>query len=268
MQLLPDLPLPADAAVQLIDYQAEVDRFPTFKERVENGKRLFKSRNRKTNSTFNAVKSVLAAMCSGARRCAYCEDSAADEVEHIYPKHFYPDRIFVWRNYIYACGPCNSPKGSRFAVFTIGPDSRVELARDEYTSSPPPAGLSGLIDPRVEDASHFLELELRETFYFVERAAPGTLDYERAKYTIEVLGLNARELLPAARRAAYRDYRAHLSQYLAVRDGGGDEAELLRLATEVRIRQHPTVWAEMKRQHASLPNLAPLFAAAPEALSW
>jgi uncharacterized protein (TIGR02646 family) len=268
MQLLPDLPLPPDVAAQLIEYQAEVDRFSTFKERVENGKRLFRSRNRNTNPTFNAIRDVLTAMCSGARRCAYCEDSAADEVEHIYPKHFYPDRVFVWRNYIYACGPCNSPKGSRFAVFAAGPDSKVELARNEYVSLPPPAGVSALIDPRVEDASQFLALELRDTFYFVARGAPGTLDYERAEYTIDVLGLNARELLPAARRAAYRDYRAHLSQYRTVRDSADDPAELQRLATEIRTRQHPTVWSEMKRQHASLPILSPLFAAVPEALSW
>jgi len=104
--------------------------------------------------------------------------------------------------------------------------------------------------------------------HFVERAAAGTLDHERARYTIEILGLNEREVLPAARRAAYRDYRAHLSQYLAVRSNGGDEAELTRLAHEIRARQHPTVWSEMKRQHASLPNLAPLFAAVPEALTW
>lgn len=268
MQCLPDLPLPPAAAAQLIEYQAEIDRLVMFDQRVEAGKRLFRSRNQKSNATFVAVRNVLTAMCSGARRCAYCEDSAADEVEHVYPKHFYPDRVFVWRNYVYACGPCNAPKGSQFAVFPAGPDSRVELAHTEHASSPPPVGVPGLIDPRVEDATRFLALELRDTFYFVERAAAGTLDHERAKYTIKVLGLNEREILPAARRAAYLDYRAHLSQYLAVRTHGGDGAELTRLASEIRTRQHPTVWSEMKRQHADLPNLSRLFAAVPEALNW
>lgn len=269
MQRLPDLPLPAAAAAQLIAYQAEIDRLATFAEQVESGKRLFRSRNQRTNATFNAIKTVLTAMCSGSRRCAYCEDSAADEVEHIYPKHFYPDRVFVWRNYVYACGPCNGPKGSSFAVFPAGPDSQVELTRlSESAPSPPPTGEPGLIDPRTEDATQFLALELRETFYFVERAPAGTLEHERARYTIKILGLNEREVLPASRRAAYKDYRAHLSQYLTVRTHGGDAAELTRLATEIRTRQHPTVWSEMKRQHASLPNLAPLFAAVPEALTW
>ncbi|HWO19161.1 MAG TPA: hypothetical protein VNO30_10300 [Kofleriaceae bacterium] len=268
MLRLPDLPLPAPAAAQLVEYQTEIDCLPTFAERVEAGKRLFGSRNNKSNATFKSVKEVLTAMCSGARRCAYCEDSAADEVEHIYPKHFYPDRVFAWPNYVYACGPCNGPKGSSFTVFTAGPSSGVELTRSEDAPSPPPTGRPGLIDPRTEDATRLLVLDLQDTFWFVERAAPGTLDHERARYTIDTLGLNKREYLPLARRAAYRDYRAHLSQYLAVRSSGGDEAELQRLETEIRTRQHPTVWSEMRRQHANIPILAPLFAAVPEALTW
>jgi hypothetical protein len=198
----------------------------------------------------------------------YCEDSLADEVEHIYPKNFYPDRVFVWSNYVYACGPCNGPKGSSFAVFTADAGSKVELTRSPDPPAPPPTGVPGLIDPRAEDATRLLALDLRETFYFVERAARGTLDHERASYTIKILGLNKRDDLPRARRAAYRDYLAHLTQYVVVRTSGGDEAELQRLADEIRTRQHPTVWSEMKRQHASLPLLAPLFAAAPEALTW
>ena len=268
MQRLPDLPLPTEAAAQLIEYQAEIDRLATFAERVKAGKRLFKSRNNKNNATFNAVKDVLTAMCSGVRRCVYCEDSLADEVEHIYPKHFYPDRVFAWPNYAYACGPCNGPKGSKFAVFTAGAGSKVEIVRSDDAPAPPPAGIPGLIDPRMEDASQLLALDLRETFYFVERPPRGTLERERATYTIDILGLNARDDLRRARRAAYRDYHAHLTQYVVVRTGGGDDAELQRLAHEIRTRQHPTVWSEMKRQHASLPLLVPLFAAVPEALTW
>ncbi|HEX4420624.1 MAG TPA: hypothetical protein VH165_22070 [Kofleriaceae bacterium] len=267
MKLLPDLSLPDAAATQLVIYQAEVDH-GTFAERVARGKRLFKSRNRKGNTTFDSVKNRLTEMCSGARRCAYCEDSAADEVEHVYPKHFYPDRVFVWRNYIYACGPCNSPKGSRFAGYPAGAGSQVELSQPAHTLSPPPAGVPGLLDPRVENGTEFLALELRDTFYFVACAPAGTLEYERARYTIDVLGLNKREILPRARRAAYQDYCAHLRQYIAVHREGGDTAELTRLKLEILTRQHPTVWFEMKRQHASLPALATMFAEVPEALSW
>jgi hypothetical protein len=46
------------------------------------------------------------------------------------------------------------------------------------------------------------------------------------------------------------------------------QSHLDQLAQEVRERQHPAVWFEMKRQHASLPELTLAFAAAPEALFW
>lgn len=72
MQRLPDLPLPAAAAAQLDTYQAELDRQGTFAERVARGKQLFKTYNRKGNTTFDTIKNVLTEMCSGARRCAYC----------------------------------------------------------------------------------------------------------------------------------------------------------------------------------------------------
>lgn len=268
MQRLPDLSLPEEAAAQLVDYQAELDRLPTFAERVAAGKRLFKSRNNKNNATFNAVKEVLTAMCSGARRCVYCEDSLADEVEHIYPKHFYPDRVFSWSNYVYACGPCNSPKGSTFAVFTASAGSKVDLVRTKDAPSPPPVGVPGLIDPRVEDAARLLTLDLQGSFLFVPRTTLSTFEHERATYTIEILGLNKRDALPQARRVAYEDYLAHLTRYIGVRTGGGDKADLQRLAHGIRTRQHPTVWYEMRRQHPKLPRLAPLFAAAPEALTW
>lgn len=45
-------------------------------------------------------------------------DSAADEVEHIAPKALFPERVFDWTNYIYACGPCNGPKSNRYSYVT------------------------------------------------------------------------------------------------------------------------------------------------------
>jgi uncharacterized protein (TIGR02646 family) len=269
MQYLPFHHLPVNTLATLATYQAEVDDVAIFAERVATGKKLFKSRNNSANLTFKIIKKVLTKMCSGVRRCVYCEDSLADEVEHIYPKHFYPDRVFSWPNYVYACGPCNGPKESKFAVFTAGADSKVELVRTSDAPLPPPVGISGLLDPRVEDPAQMLALDIRGgTFWFVPRSSKGTLDYERATYTIETLGLNKRDVLPSARRAAYKDYIAHLTQYVVVRTGGGDESELQRLAHEIATRQHPTVWAEMRRQHQQLHLVAPLFAAAPEALSW
>lgn len=266
--LLPNVALPSNALAKLGKYQAIVDAEADYVNRVASAKRIFRTRNRRGNRTFDIVKVALTAMCSGARRCAYCEDSAADEVEHVLPKDFYPELTFEWMNYIYACGPCNSPKGNACAVLTA-PNTLTRVSRIPHGPVlPPPAGAPGLIDPRRENALDFMILELRDTFWFVPSARAGTAEYERAKYTIDTLRLNSRDFLPKSRRAAYLDYRAHLVQYRTAKQGGGTTDDLLRLAAEIRSRQHPTVWFEMKRQGARLPDLAPLFADVPEALAW
>lgn len=125
-----------------------------------------------------------------------------------------------------------------------------------------------MIDPRLEDPAQFMELDLRQTFYFVPIARSGTKEHLRAVYTIDTLGLNKRDSLPAARRAAYKDYRAHLAQYRQALYDGRPDHELALLAAEIRSRQHPTVWNEMKRQYDRIPELRELFAAIPDALRW
>ncbi len=95
------VPLPNDTQEKLDEYQAQIDEKPTYKDMVKKAKTSFSGKNNKKNKTFNAVKEALNAMCSGARRCHYCEDSAADEVEHFYPKDLYPEKCFSWGNYLY-----------------------------------------------------------------------------------------------------------------------------------------------------------------------
>jgi hypothetical protein len=129
MILLPDIALAEEAAAELRALQAEVDAAGSYADQVAEGKRLFELRNRRGNAIFDEVKRTLERMCAGARRCAYCEDSAADEVEHVRPKDLYPQVVFAWRNYVYACGPCNGPKGSHFAVLGADGVTAVEVSR-------------------------------------------------------------------------------------------------------------------------------------------
>ena len=114
---LPNIALKRIVATKLLEYQAEVNAVTSYKHRVAEGKRLFSLRNTASNSAFKVVRATLETMCSGARRCCYCEDSCADEVEHIRPKDLYPELVFAWENYLYACGPCNGPKQNKFHVF-------------------------------------------------------------------------------------------------------------------------------------------------------
>jgi len=206
---------------------------------------------------------------AGACRCAYCEDSAADEVEHIRPKDLYPQVVFAWGNYIYACGPCNGPKGSHFAVFVEGTVGPVEVARKPKAPIVPPlGGAPALIEPRIEDATKLMFLDLRETYFFIPLAAKGTRDHARADYTIRTLGLNIRPLLPRARRQAFLAYVAHVRHYQRERDNKAATARLVQLREVVQQYQHPTVWREMQRQREKLPELQALFADVPEAADW
>jgi len=266
---LPRRVLPKAAREKLREYQDEIDALTDYEARVEQAKQSFASRNQKGNATFDAVKKTLTAMCSGARRCAYCEDSVADEVEHIRPKNLYPEDVFVWPNYLYACGPCNGPKNDHYAVFARPSGVTTEVSRPPRAPILPPSpGDPVLINPRIEDPCAFLALDLRNTFWFVPKASRGTKDFERADYTIKTLGLNARDYLPKARQQAFKDYKAHLSQYRTSLEQGAPVKRLRQLERDIRERGHPTVWVEMKRQHDRLPSLRDLVRAVPQALTW
>jgi len=269
---------PGDILDQLAVYQAEVDAHPTFAERSAQGKATFSSRNRRGNRVFDAVKTSLTAMCSGARRCVYCEDSVGDEVEHIFPKDLYPDKVFRWENYVYACGNCNGPKNNKFAVFhantgvfqTVNPPPRQPAQQ-------PPAGDPALINPRIEDPLAYCMLDLADTFKFVIIAAANSRDYYKADYTYnEVLRLNheEREFLRQAREEAYGDYKARLTEYVQQRDAGAQPARLQQMITQLQKKSHPTVWKEMQRYYrigileGVDADLSARFSQAPEALTW
>lgn len=112
---LGERPLDPDAHAQLQAWQRELDGVTPFAARVEAGKERFKQRNVTTSPTYRRVRATLRAMSHGACRCAYCEHSTGDEIEHIWPKDFYPERVFDWHNYLYACGTCNGSKLNHWA---------------------------------------------------------------------------------------------------------------------------------------------------------
>lgn len=125
--------LPKAIQRSLARYQAAVDAGLNFEARVALAASEFRRRNRKSDLVFKQVRSTLMQMCAGARRCMYCEDSVADELEHHRPKQHYPGQVFVWENYLYACGPCNGPKNDNFAIL------RADGTTTSLTRSDPPA---------------------------------------------------------------------------------------------------------------------------------
>ena len=267
----PPAALPAPAALKLADYQAEINTAPSYAEQVQEAEKQWKRRNTKQNPAFRTVRKTLETLCCGQKRCGYCENSAADEIDHVRPKSFYPDAAFVWENYVYACGLCNGAKLSQFALFTGTKRDFTELRRGKNDALvPPPTGEDVFIHPRWENPLDFFTLDLRDTFEFIPlyEEDEDPVAWRRADYTISVLKLNTHDYLVKARRTAYQDFRARLREYIAERNAGTPSDALLIFVEALQCCNHQAVWQEMKTQHTQIKELAALFADAPEALLW
>ncbi len=261
--------LPEEIARHLEEKQRIFDASGDYPFRVSDVQRVWKNKNR---SNFRIVREKLAEMCPGPRRCHYCEDSCAIAIEHIKPKTLYPEAVFQWSNFLFVCQLCNGRenKGEKFAVFAGPRRIFKDVTRKRNAAIlPPVAGMPVLLNPREEDPLNVLELRF-PMCVFLPVEGLGRRDLKRAEYTIETLGLND-NLLPQARRGAYESYRALLIVYLKERDETPTQVQPNRYITALKRMHHPTVWAEMKRQHQriqELQELRDLFARAPEALDW
>lgn len=243
--------------------QQDINDKPTFAERVTTAQAHWLNRTR--NQAFTEVRSQLTEMCNGPKRCGYCEDSEGYQVEHIAPKHYYPELAFTWENYLYACGRCNGPKNAKCAVFRAVDGLRVD--HPDFNGHPP-AGESLLINPRIEDPLNHLWLDLK-TFAFTEADLdPLSESFQRADFTQKTLRLNERDSLVKARRIAFKDFHSHLRHYVQDKEAGADQPELDDYIETIQEHPHPTVWKEMQRQHTLHPFLLDLFTRAPEALTW
>jgi hypothetical protein len=269
--------LAASAQDVLWSLQQRIDAIVDYADAVDLAGTLWDRRNTVRHSAaFRAIRTTLATMCVGPVRCAYCEDSAADEIEHILPKSLFPQQTFIWGNYAFVCGPCNGPKNNRYGVVVNGIVVEfVRRRRDRVV--PPPAGQSGFIHPRVEDPTTYIEMDLGgvtpdgstldATFEFVPVFGMAQESLARAQFTIRVLGLN-RELLLVARRNAYDGFRARLLEYAISKEAGAPPPTLERIKNSLLGTPHLTVFHEMRRQRTILPEIAGLFARVVDALEW
>ncbi len=46
--------------------------------------------------------------------CAYCEELCKGEVEHFRPKSQFPELVYEWSNWLFACHDCNLAKGAKW----------------------------------------------------------------------------------------------------------------------------------------------------------
>lgn len=257
----------AQMLVDLASFQEEVNQAPTYAERVKAAAEQWDSKRKV--AVIRTVRELLHAMCPGNARCMFCEDSAASEIEHFHPKGLYPELVFEWANFLYACGDCNGPawKGSRLKIRK--PDGTIAQQlghRKGKPSLPPDNGELLLINPRYEDPLKLLDLDLPSGVFCAH--SPTGFERDRADHTIEVLGLNERENLIRARQNTYTAAQDHLEKIASLLPGGGS-ADAIMLRKDALLRHtHRTVWEEMKRQRGRYAELKRLFEAAPDAVTW
>jgi len=271
--------------------QKQINDVPTFEGKAKEAVRLWSG---KSSAAFDEIKATLKKMCVAVEICVYCENNEATDIEHIYPKKLYPEKAFNWKNYVLACGKCNSHhKSDKFKVFPLQNTADTEDVTPPRGTYRQPVNDDALfLNQRKDNPMDFIELDLlNQTFIFTEKFPDGTREYHRANYTIELLGLNTRGALIAARRNAARFYIGRLEKYVkaknsanfqelkdAVDDFGTiDEIANFRreknrilksIKTDVLENSHPTVWKELIRQRTNLPKTNRLLNDAPEAVNW
>jgi uncharacterized protein (TIGR02646 family) len=261
-------PLPLEKRYEnyLQTWQSEINQITTFVDKAERAKQNYAAK--RSTKTFKHVCEVLDKICSGNRRCNYCEDSVADEVEHIKPKSLYPEFVFVWDNYLYACGQCNTRKNNQYAIFIDGQKFEIQS-----TGEAPPFGEDIFLNPRIENPLDFIELDLGDdledgTFLYQPQYSleEDSLEFIRAEYTITVLNIN-REYLRAGRKEAALNFRARLFDYRANKTGLTPE-KLENFVRDFKKMRYPSVWYEIKRQRQRLSSINPFFTEFPEIIDW
>ncbi len=266
MLAVPSVSPISSLAAYLNTAQTIVNAGLTYDDKINRAKNNWKALNRSTNPSFRQVRELLAQLHGDLERCAYCEDSLGHQIEHIYPKSLFPSVVFSWENFLHACGSCNGTKLAKFAV--LHPLGVVELSSRTPPTAELPASNALLINPRVENPLDFMILDLRDTFQFI----PTGHFSERADYTIEVLQLNHRAGLVAARKTALALYRSSLAEYDREKATQARPSVLKEIAQRISCKiSHRTVWEEVKRQYLRAPWLAEfrhLIGSNPEALNW
>lgn len=109
--------------------------------------------------------------------CGYCEKLCIGEVDHFRPKTLFPQYVYVWNNWIYACNDCNKFKGVKWpskgfidpcSIDSFCEESQCcvifELSTGEVLPHP---GLSKDNISKVKNTIHFLRLNI--TFHLKRR---------------------------------------------------------------------------------------------------
>lgn len=112
--------------------------------------------------TYQALKTTLSEPLGTRRRCAFCSDSRAADIEHFWPKSVYPGQAFRYDNLLLLCPECNRVKGRRFPVDEAGLPLLVNPVSDDPWDVLFFVPTTGWIDARITGISKTGEL-IRDT---------------------------------------------------------------------------------------------------------
>lgn len=237
---------------------------------------------------FDEIREKLTKMCVSVGICNYCEQSEANDIEHIYPKSFFPIFAFLWTNYLLVCKQCNTAfKLDRCFVMDSSGTIHVTVRGQE-----PAHPRIAFINPRTENPADYMIMNTQD-FEFEILDGLSTMDYNKADKTLEILALNTRDTLIATRRAAaiYFFQRLDLLNkllntetieqihyLLTPYDAYLDNTKTLtELKTDIKAgfkkdilqHAHPSVWAAIKLVDSkATPKWITLFQQLLEALTW
>jgi uncharacterized protein (TIGR02646 family) len=269
--------------------QEAVNNEQTFEKKVAKAKKLWNSKGgAKGEKAFENVREVLYGLCVYEGLCNYCEQNEANDIEHIYPKSFFPTKAFLWENYLLACKQCNSGYKLDECYVLDNNDDIFEVKRGEE----PKYSVVAFINPRVENPSDFMILNLK-TFKFEIIPDLNQKDSNKVKATLEILELNQRDTLIVARKSAGKHYYEMMDRLVRILKAANQE-ELQQVLTpydeyfnfsqplddiksEIKASykkyigsyQHPSVWQSIKKIDSKIsPKWKTIFEKIPEALDW
>lgn len=184
----------------LNDLQQKIDAEKAFNKKVAKAQSLWNSKGGTTGKkVFKIISKELYSMCLYIGVCNYCEQSEANDIEHIYPKSFFPEYTFDWQNYLLACKQCNSAYKLDKCFVLDGNNNIVAVKR----GTSPQHKVIAFLNPRLtkDNPSNFMLLDM-QTYRFILLPNLKKKDASKAQSTLDILQLNHRSILLQARKSA------------------------------------------------------------------
>lgn len=261
----------------------------SFDARREMAQKLWTTKkNAEGQRAFVKITEALRNICVYVNVCNYCEQNEANDIEHIYPKSYFPDYTFIWENYILACKQCNTAY-KLDKCFVLDPDGNVH---EVFRGTAPPFQQVAMINPRIEDPNLFLWLNM-QTRQFEIKEGLSLPEANKAERTLFILQLNTRDLLLEDRKNTAIYYYERMKTLAAILEAQSIEAieEILSphddlIDSNIKLNElkstiqenfqkhlsqykHPSVWYAIKTIERKVnPKWAALFNRIPDAVKW